>query len=157
MAVQNNIITGPNLDINLGGYVESGRTFEWKFTVVLADIVALGAFTTGDVILCKMPSRAFIQYAFIKHSTAIVGPSISACTVQLQTATGNRSATLDVFAAVSNTLYEVAIPITQAAVKETTLGVVVPVYLHFVATGANLSVATAGQVDVILAYRCIAA
>ena len=154
MALQNNIISGPNTDINYGAYTNPGQTFEWKFTVTLADIVALGAFTSGDVILIKIPARAYITHTFTKHSTAVAGPSISACTALVQTANGTRGAgTLDVFAAPGAAGYDLFVNPT-ATLKESVVAVT-PVFLHIVATGANLSVATAGQIDVVIGYRVL--
>jgi hypothetical protein len=154
MALQNNILSGPNSDINYGAYTNPGATYEWKFTVTLADIVALGAFLTGDVILCKLPARSFITHTFTKHSTAVAGPSISACSAQVQTATGNRGGVLDVFAAVSGTAYDVFLNVTATA-KEAAITGTTPVFLHLIAVGANLSVATAGQIDVVIGYRVL--
>jgi hypothetical protein len=155
MALQNNIIAGPNPDITYAAYTDSNRNFEWKFTVTQADIAALGAFTTGDVILCKIPSRAFITHTFTKHSTAVAGPSISACTAQVQTATGNRGGVQNVFTAPGNTTADYDLFLNVTATAEEPLGAVVPVFLHLIATGANLSVATAGQIDVVVGYRCL--
>jgi hypothetical protein len=155
MALQNNIIAGPNPDITYAAYTNPGQSFEWKFTVTLADIVALGAFTTGDVILCKMPSGAYITHTRVKHSTAVAGPSISACTAQVQTATGNRGGAQNVFTAPGNTTADYDLFLNVTATAEEALGSTVPVYLHFIATGANLSVATAGQIDVVVGYRCV--
>lgn len=151
MALQNNIIAGPNSDINYAAYTQPGQNYEWKFTVTQADIAALGAFLTGDVILEKLPARALILRTFVKHSTSVAGPSIATCTAQVTTATGNRGGALDVFAAPSATAYDVFLNITATA-KEANITGTTPVLLHFITTGANLSVATAGQVDVVITY-----
>ena len=91
---------------------------------------------------------------YLKHSVAVVGRDISACTAQIQTATAARGgAALDCVPAVSNTLYDIWIPITEAQVKEATLASATPVFVHFVATGANLSVITTGTIVATVGFR----
>ena len=147
MALQNNILVGLVDPIPYQGAGPQRQYF--KFSVKLAVIVALGAFLTGDVFLMSLPPRSFLSASYVKHSVAVAGPSISACSAQLATATGNRSATaFDVFQAVSATAYDVGIPITVAATKEASFVANAPLFLHLIAVGANLSVATAGQIEV---------
>jgi hypothetical protein len=156
MALQNNILVGPNPDINLGAYKGPGIVQEFKFTVTQADIAGLGAFLTGDVILFNLPPRGYVTHTLLKPTTLVAGPSISACTAQIQSQSGNHSVALDVFTGpVSGTLFDVYTPITQALIKPTNITLVNPVMLHFIAVGANLSVATAGQIDVVVGYRVI--
>lgn len=155
MALQNNLISGPvSGDITYGAYRGPGRVTEFKFLITAADLAALGAFTTGDVILLNLPPNAFITHTFLKPAVAVVGPSISACTAQVQTATAARGgAALDCVPAVSATNYDIWIPITEAQVKEATLASATPVFVHFVATGANLSVVTTGSITVTIGFR----
>lgn len=159
MALTNNIISGPDADINYGAYTDSGggisKTYEFKFVVTQADIAGLGAFLTGDIVLINLPARAFINHVLLKHTTQVAGPSIATCTAQVQSQSGNHTTAFDVMQAVAGTAFDMNATDTLALRKPTNITAVNPVKLHLVTTGANLGVATAGQIEVTIGYKVI--
>lgn len=126
-----------------------------KYTINLADIVALGAFTTGTINLDTLPAGAVVQAWRIKHSQAVAGPSISAATAQVVTPNNSFGAAFDVFQAVSTTALQTgsnAATITPAENFAATTNL----QLALTSTGANLSVATAGKINVWVKYTVLA-
>lgn len=148
MALQNAILNQPNPDILLTEYSGAG-TYTWKWTVKLADIVGLAANLTGDVILMDLPANSVVLRTFVKHSTSVAGPSISACTARVQTANNNYGTTFDVFQAPGATVTD----FDGLHPSKENFAAITPIYVHFIAVGANLGVATAGQVDVTITYH----
>lgn len=146
MALQNPIINPPT--ISTGGMHK-------KYTVGPADLAKLGAFTSGDIILDYLPAGAVVRATRVKHSAAVVGASVSAATARVITANNNYgSGTLDVFAApgtTSGTHF-----ITDIAGANENFAAVTPLLLHVTSTGANLSVVTAGSIDVWVDYTVLA-
>lgn len=60
-----------------------------KYTIAIADLQALGAFTTGTIILDTFPAGFILNSIRMKHSVAVVGAAgpITAATAQLQLVT----------------------------------------------------------------------
>jgi hypothetical protein len=154
VALTNNILvqTPPNPDINFTAYTGPGVQAR-KFSVTAADLAALGAFTTGDIVLENLPPKTNVLRVFTKHSAAVVGVSVSACTAQVKTANNATlgGSALDVFQAVADSA---SVNTYVAALKES-WAAATPLLLHIVATGANLSVVTAGQIDVQVTYEVL--
>lgn len=118
-----------------------------KFTVTKAQIVALGAATSGNVTIATLPAKAVILNTTLKHTVAVAGPSVSAATARITTAGHNYGTAFDVFQAVGNTVLD----FDEAANSEN-FAAVTPVRVSFTSTGANLSVVTAGSVDAYITY-----
>lgn len=118
-----------------------------KFTVPTASLVAIGAATSGNVLLANLPAKAVVLATTVKHSAAIVGPSISAATARVTTANNNYGTAFDVFQAPSATALDF-----YATPKSENFAAVTPVNLAVVLTGANASVITAGAIDVYITY-----
>lgn len=152
MALTNNILAGPDGDINYGAYKLGWQ--EFTFTATLADITGLGANLTGDIVLINLPAQAVPLYGYLRHTTNVAGPSISACTAQLTVQGGNLTPNaFDVFTqAAAPTAFDFGIA-TSTIAKPTAINAVNPVKLHLAATGANLNVATAGQIVCVVGYR----
>lgn len=143
MALQNQILNPPVTST-------SGLRKEW--TIGLADLIALGAFVTGDVILMDLPAGAVVTYARIKHTEAVTGTGpFAVVTARITTANNNYgSGTLDVFAAPSNTAGTGLITDVTGAAEN--FAAVTPIYVHFVVTTYNLSAALTGEIKVWLDY-----
>ena len=117
------------------------------YNVTFADLATVAA-TTGDVKLFDLPQGAIITDVLIKHSTKFAGGAISAVTAQVQTAQNNYGSAFDVFQNPGAEVFGSSITPFREKFSST-----VPVNLHFVATGGNLSTLTQGVVDVIVNYR----
>jgi hypothetical protein len=152
MALENVILNQFNPDLSLLAYTGPGR-YVRKYTVKLADIVALGAFTSGDVTLTNLPANSVVLFSLVKHSTAVAGPSISAATAQLITGNNSFGTAFNVFQAVSTSARDQFINVT--ATSKENFAVVTPLMLHLTSTGANLSAVTAGQIDVTVIYEVL--
>ncbi len=126
-----------------------------KYTVTTADLVAGGAFTTVDINLDNLPAGAVVLAARVKHSEAVVGASISASTARIYfNANALGAGTLDIFAAPGST------PATHYITDVTGNGAgkfddVNVLMLRVTTTGANLSVITAGNVEVWVDYTIL--
>lgn len=126
-----------------------------KVTIDFNDVAALGAFTTGDVIFDTLPAGAVLEFARLKHSVLFVGPSITAMTARIQTANNNYgTGTLDVVGVAIGTTSGTSF-INDVTGATENIAVATPIYVHFAATGANLSVMTAGSLDVWYQYRIL--
>lgn len=129
-----------------------------KFNITLAQMVALGAFTTGSLVLPfpggGFPPGAIVQLLRIKHSQALVGAGpVSAATIQMATANNTYGSAFDIFQAVSNTaLY--TLQATSSNVEN--FAAVTPVQVNFALTGGNLSGLTAGAVSLWIRYVLLA-
>ncbi len=131
-------------------------SFKDKYTVALADIVAGGAFTTVDINLDTLPAGAIHLASRIKHSAALVGPSISAGTARLYfNATALGSGALDIFQAPGTTeaTHDIT-SVTPVAGSIASTGNIL--MMRVTSTGANLSVATAGSIDASIEYIVMA-
>lgn len=130
-----------------------------KYTVLLADIVALGAALTGDITLDTLPPGAVIHAASIHASTAVAGGTIATATAQLKlnsTLLGPAAANVFTGAGVENTagLFLAAVG-TQIGVAN--LGTANTLKLTLTTTVGNLNAATTGQIDVIVSYSVLGA
>lgn len=130
-----------------------------KYTVTLADIVALGAALTGDITLDTLPPGAVIHGASIHASTPVSGGTIATATAQLKmnsTLIGPAAANVFTGSGVENTagLFLAAVG-TQIGVAN--LGTNNTLKLTLTTTTGNLNAATAGQIDVIVTYSVLGA
>jgi hypothetical protein len=133
-----------------------------KYTVTLADIQALGAFTTGDIILDVLPPGAIVLTSRIKHSVPIAGAAgpISAATARLMFgATALAAGAIDVYAATTTTdstsitgLTNVISPTALDGTSTTNL------VMRITQTGATtgFSDVTAGSIDAWVDYKVLA-
>jgi hypothetical protein len=136
----------------------SGRLVK-RYTVDLTNLKALGAFTTGDIILDILPPGSIIVTSRIKHSTSIAGAAgpISAATARLMfgsTALG--AGAIDVYAATSTTDSTSVTSITSV-VSPNTLDVVTNLVMRITQTGATtgFSDITAGSIDAWVQYATL--
>lgn len=123
-----------------------------KYTITAADLVALGAYTTGIITLDTLPAGTILQYSRIKHSVAVgIATSLSARGYFASTDLGG--AALDVFAAVGTTV--------DTHEKTSTTPVVGLIsgtnalQVKFTNGGANLSTVTAGSIDFWVQYTVL--
>ncbi len=142
-----------NSAINPNAISSASQKAKWRVTT--ADIAAGGAFTTVDINLASLPAGAIHLASRIKHSAAVVGPSISASTARLYfNTTALGSGALDIFAAPGTTDgTHLITSITNVAGSTAAANVVM---MRVTSTGANLSVATAGAVDATMEYTVLA-
>lgn len=149
-------LTGPVVPIPLAGVMSDAYGIGKKYIIGTADIQSLGAVLQGNFLLDYMPAGSITKIVRIKHSQAVAGPSITACTAQVNDSVPQAyGAAFDVFQAVANT------PAAQSTVQLTTGNVgslVVPtaLYLTLVATGGNLGVVTGGIIAVYVRYVIVA-
>ena len=127
-----------------------------RYTVTQADIIALGAFTTGDIILDVLPAGSVIITSRIKHSTSVAGAAgpISAATARLMFgATALGAGAIDVYAAVSTTDSTSVTGLTPVA-SPNALSATTNLVMRVTQTGATtgLSDATAGSIDAWVTY-----
>lgn len=145
MSLVNNLLSS--------GKVSNAYGTGMLYKITTADIVALGAFAAGNIVLDNLPPGAVVTYGRIKHSQCVSGGSVSAATVRV--ATANNSFGVGAFNvyttnAVSNTALQLFGPVTVTPVGEN-FAAVTPIYVTFATTG-NLNTATAGAIDVWLQY-----
>lgn len=122
-----------------------------KYTISAAEIAALGAFTTGDIILATLPAGTILTLARIKHSVAVnIATSLSA---RLYFTTDLGGAALDVFAAPGTTLdtHEK----TDVTPRKGLISGTNNLLIKFTNGGANLSTVTAGSIDVWIDYTVL--
>lgn len=103
------------------------------------------AATTKSLTLFTLPAGGIIHACKIKPSVAFVGPSVTACTIQVGIAgtTNKYGSALDCVPAVSATNF--GIDYTNGSESHTATTAIL---VKATATGANLSVLTAGAVDI---------
>lgn len=155
MANKNLILNGPR--VVPGDVSANGRRFEngvgnlhLRYTVTKEDLVALGAFLTGDVKLFELPVGAVINRTTVKPRVAATGTTTLVGYVTADTSGHNYGNTsFDLKAAVSDTNFD----IDDESQKEGAGGWVMA---HFIATVENLSAVTAGEVDFEVDYYVIA-
>jgi hypothetical protein len=130
-----------------------------KYTVKLADIVALGASLTGDVTLDTLPPGSVITAGMIHASTVVAGGTIATATAQLKingNLIGPAAANVFTGAGAENTagLFLAAVG-TQIGVS--LLGTAPVLKLALTTTTGNLNAATQGQIDVVINYMVLSA
>lgn len=134
--------------------LSTSRYGHQKYTVVLADIVGLGAALTGDITLDTLPPGTVIKGYTVKASTAIAGGTIATATAQPKLNSALLGpGTTNVFA--------VAAEPTNALVTNPANGVgnlssTNTLKLTLTTTTGNLNAATQGQIDVIVDYGTLA-
>lgn len=114
-----------------------------KYTVTKTQLAA--AATTNNITLFTLPAGGIIEAVKIKHSASFTGGSISAYTISVGiTGTlAKYAAAYDVFAAPSATAMQLSTTVgTESHTAATAIKVAAT------STGANLSAATAGSVDI---------
>ncbi len=130
-----------------------------KLSFVNADVVALGAATTGNILVGTLPSRGKVAFAFVRMTGACVGPTT--VTVSLgRTASAyidyvvasNAKAT-GVYGDVSG---ERGTNMADAFFGDVpSLAGTTAINLQFVSTGANLNTATACAGEVLVRYEVV--
>lgn len=117
----------------------------YKYTFTYADVVALGAVTSGNLNLHLLLAGWNIETIRIKHSTAFTGGSISALTASVGIASevDRYSMLFNLMQPVAHdTIYLNAADYTESQSNNT------QIVLNFQATGDNLDQLTAGEVTV---------
>jgi hypothetical protein len=126
-----------------------------RYNITSADIVGLGAATTGSLLLDNLPAGSLIQYVRIKNTVAVTG--VTTCPVQVYdgtSATNTYGTAFDVCTPVSATNLMTAQPAVPATVPN--FATTTPIYLGFNgSTGGNLSAVTGGAVSVWVRYVII--
>lgn len=120
------------------------------FIVSYADIVAIGAATSGSINLpLILPAGAIVTQTLVKDTVQFAAPSLSALTVQIADATTHvyGSGTLNIFTAPSAEKF-----ISDIVGFRTRLGSTTQMSLNFTSTGANLNALTAGELQVVINY-----
>jgi hypothetical protein len=114
-----------------------------KYTVGYADLSA--AATTNNGTLFSLGAGEIIHATQIKHSAAFVGASVTALTISVGIAgtLAKYAAAYDVVPAVSATAFQLSTTVGKESHTAATA-----IKWAAVATGANLSVLTAGSVDI---------
>ena len=118
-----------------------------KYTIKLADIVALGANTSGDITTDTLPAGSVITSYLVKASTAVAGGSLSAATLKPKMNATAVGTAVNVF----TTTGAIILP-TDA--KES-LTAAIPLKWTLALTGDNANAATAGQIDVVVNYHVL--
>lgn len=118
-----------------------------KFTWTNAQVVALGASTTGDITVCTLPAKTTVHRAFIVINTAATGTTTLTVAVGRTSASYNDYVVASDAQAAANTMYGY----TKATVGTNLYDGVTMIYdtpsitgttvvkAHYVSTGANLS------------------
>ena len=126
-----------------------------KYTVVLADIVALGAALTGDITLDTLPPGTAIRGYLIKSSAALTGGAIASATAQLKlNATLVGAAAQSVFTVAAETGALVT-NVTQAQNGTPNISSANVLKTTLTTTTGNLNAATSGQIDHIVDYSAL--
>jgi hypothetical protein len=126
-----------------------------KYFITTADLVALGAFTTGTIVLDALPAGAVVRMIRIKHTQSVAGPSITAATAQVATANNTYGSAFDIFQAVANTAAAMStVQPTSGNVEN--FATTTTLNLNLTTTGANFSVVTTGALWAIVRYELLA-
>lgn len=140
------------------GLIQPAKTYHYK--IKLDQITALGAATSGNIKLFTTQAQAqsgnvrdtapktVIDTIIIETTTAVTGSTLSAATARVQTG-NNYGSTKSVFTATGATVQYV---INTSGYVE---AAATDVNLALTTTGANLSAATAGEIDVYIQYRVL--
>lgn len=142
-AISASNLSGTNTGDNAVNTTYASAPVWIKYTKTFTDLSA-GA-TTNTVTLFSLPAKTMIHQVVVKHSASFTGGALSAYTIALGDA-GNSSrwaAAFSVFQAAGDTVRS----ITQADDLES-FASATNITLTATSTGANLSAATAGSVDI---------
>lgn len=118
------------------------------FIVSYADIVPLGAVTSGNVNLpLILPAGAVVFGTLVKHTVQFAAPSLSALTARVTTAQHNYGTAFNIFQAPGAEVFDA----DNVAFREK-LGSTTQMLLSLTSTGANLGALTAGELQVVILY-----
>ncbi len=120
-----------------------------KYTLKLADFVALGAVTSGDITLDNLPPGVLVTGWSIKPPAIFAAPSLSAATVGIKLNTTAKGTPVSVFTNANGTI-DTTVAADGLVTSPTVLKAAVAL------TGANASALTAAQVDIIVNYTVLA-
>ncbi len=121
------------------------------YTVGVNEIKQGGAFTSTVLTLESLPAGSVHLASRIKHTAALVGPSISAGTARLSfNGTALGAGALDIFAAPGTTDGTHSITSITPVVGDAEAAN--PLVMTITSTGANLNVATAGEIVASINY-----
>ncbi len=126
------------------------------YSVTLADLIAIGAATSGNIILDNLPAGAIVTLGRVKHTQAVAGAGpVTAATVRIATANNSYgSAAFNIFQAVGDTTMQNFGTTTVTPVAEN-WAAVTPIYATVTLTGGNASDLTAGAFKVWLRYTVL--
>lgn len=124
-----------------------------KYTVVLADIIGLGAALTGDITLDTLPPGTNIRAYLVKASTAIAGGTIATAVAQPKLNSSLLGpGTTNVFAVAAEPANALVVAPTNGVGNISSNNTL---KLTLTTTVGNLNAATAGQIDVIADYAVL--
>jgi hypothetical protein len=118
-----------------------------RYTVELADIVALGANLTGTITLDSLPAGAFILAYTLKASTAVAG---------LTTIVGRPKLNGTLLGSGTTNLANTTGALVFNTVNPASLSAANALAVDLTATVNNLNTATAGQFDLVITYGVLA-
>lgn len=126
------------------------------YNVSLADLIGIGANTSGDIILDNLPAGAIVTLGRVKHTQAVVGAGpVTAATVRIATANNSYgSAAFNIFQAVADATMQNFGTVTVTPVAEN-WAAVTPIYATVTLTGGNASGLTAGAFKVWIRYTVL--
>lgn len=135
-----------------GRGVNASQATTYHFTIGVGAIQALGAATSGDILLftTEPGQTTAILEVWIASTTRVRGGGLSAVTARVQGG-NNYGTTSDVYATSSATPVSKYIYATGDAVEAAATAV----NLHLVSTGDNLNLAAGGQLDVWVTRRAM--
>lgn len=143
-----------DLALNFGGKLKYT-----KFTVDYATIAAIiGAATSGNIPLFSLPNFSLVMGIIVKHTVqfAGVGGTLKVSVGTTGTATQLTAATADLVAtAVANTAYQKTNTPDIGAETSGGTNVSVGVVLNVVSSVGNLTLLTAGSVDIYVLYASV--
>lgn len=117
------------------------------FVVNAAQLAAISGTTSGNFLLTTLPANSVVLDTTVKHFTPVSGGAISAATARVTTTNNNYGTAFNVFQAAGATVYDF-----YATPKSENVLTATPVQLSITTTGANMSVITAGIIDVWITY-----
>ena len=123
-----------------------------RYLVALADIVALGGATSGDITLDTLPPGVILHAARVKALAAVAGGGITAATAQIKlnsTTLGSATSVFTVATDPANAI-QTGAAIGGTADSNNTLK------LAMTSTTSNLNAATTGQIEVTVTYSVLA-
>jgi hypothetical protein len=121
-----------------------------KYSVKVADLVAAGAVLTFDFTLDTLPAGAILTAYLVKAPVAVAGPSIATAVAQLKLNATALGSTTNVFAVAAEPANAMSATAAMGNISSANV-----LKLTVTVTGANLNVANAGQIDVIVDYKVL--
>lgn len=127
-----------------------------KYTVVLSDIVALGAALTGDITLDTLPPGAALRGYLIKSSAALTGGAIATATAQLKLNSQLVGAAAQSVFTVGAEVGALVTNLTNGAqAGSPTISSANVLKVTLTTTTGNLNAATSGQIDIVVDYSAL--